>query len=106
VSFFLKCEDGVYLSQRPLVFTVGEIGGSENPVGFERRDARAANSTRYVMFSADVVEYFFGWASASVGYVIKSLADAFVCVGTGRNVEQALIDFGILHDSRCFCPSP
>ena len=35
MSFFLKCEDGVYLSQRPLVFTLGEIGGSENPVGFD-----------------------------------------------------------------------
>jgi hypothetical protein len=41
-----------------------------------------------------------------VGYVIQALTDIFHGVGTGRNVEQALIDFGILHDSRCFCPSP
>ena len=54
------------------------------------------------MFSADVVEYFFGGASASVGYVIKALTDTFHGVGTGRNVEQALIGVGILHDSRCF----
>jgi hypothetical protein len=48
------------------------------------------------MFSADVVEYFFGGASASVGYVIKALTDTFHGVGTGRNVEQALIGVGIL----------
>jgi hypothetical protein len=54
------------------------------------------------MFSADVVEYFFGGASESVGYVIKALTDTFHGVGTGRNVEQALIGLGILHDSRCF----
>jgi hypothetical protein len=53
------------------------------------------------MFAADVVEYLSRRASASVGYVIKALADAFRCVGTGRNVEQALISLGVLHDSRC-----
>jgi hypothetical protein len=37
-----------------------------------------------------------------VGYVIKALTDTFRGVGTGRNVEQALIGLGILHDSRCF----
>ena len=43
MSFFLKCEDGVYLSQHPLVFTVGEIGGSENPVGFDHFVYRATD---------------------------------------------------------------
>jgi hypothetical protein len=38
----------------------------------------------------------------SVGYVITALTDAFHGVGIGRNVEQALIGVGILHDSRCF----
>jgi hypothetical protein len=35
-----------------------------------------------------------------VGHVIKALTDTFHGVGTGRNVEQALIGVGILHDSR------
>jgi hypothetical protein len=47
------------------------------------------------MFAADVVEYLSRWASASVGYVIKALTDTLHGVGTGRNVEQALIGLGI-----------
>ena len=58
------------------------------------------------MFAANLVKYVSRRASASVGYVIKSLADAFLCIGAGRNVEQALIGFGILHDSCCLIPSP
>src|ERR1700687_5331314 len=54
------------------------------------------------MSAANLVEYLSCWASTSVGYIIKPLADAFLCVGTGRNVEQVLIGLGVLHDSRCF----
>jgi hypothetical protein len=67
-----------------------------------RASGKLNDSTSYVRFSADVVEYFFGGASASVGYVIEALTDTFHGAGTGRNVEQALIGVGIVHDSRCF----
>jgi hypothetical protein len=50
------------------------------------------------MLAANLVEDLPRRASASMGYVIKPLADALVCVGTGRNVEQALIGLGVLHD--------
>jgi hypothetical protein len=53
------------------------------------------------MFATNLVKYLSRRASASVGNVIKPLADAFLCVGTGRNVKQALIGLGVLHDSRC-----
>jgi hypothetical protein len=33
--------------------------------------------------------------------VFQTLTDTFFCIGTGGNVEQALIGFGILYDSRC-----
>jgi hypothetical protein len=50
------------------------------------------------MFAANLVKYLSRRASASVGYVIKPLADAFLCIGAGGDVKQALIGFGILHD--------
>jgi hypothetical protein len=53
------------------------------------------------MFAANFVKYLSRRASASVGYVIKALADTFLCVGAGRRVEQVLIGLGVLHDSRC-----
>ena len=39
-------------------------------------------------------------ARASVGYAIKFLADAFLSIGADGNVEQALMGFAVLHDSR------
>ena len=30
-----------------------------------------------------------------MGYVIEPLTDAFLCIGAGGNVEQALIGFGL-----------
>jgi hypothetical protein len=38
-----------------------------------RASGKLNDSTRYVMFSADVVEYFFGGASASVGYFVSHI---------------------------------
>ena len=52
------------------------------------------------MFAANLVKYISRRASASVGYIIEPLTDAFLCIGAGGNVEQALIGFGVLHDSR------
>jgi hypothetical protein len=53
------------------------------------------------MFAANLVKDISRRASASVGYIIETLTDAFLCIGAGGNVEQALIGFGVLHDSRC-----
>ena len=52
------------------------------------------------MFAANLVKDISRRASASVGYIIEPLTDAFLCIGAGGNVEQALIGFGVLHDSR------
>ena len=51
---------------------------------------------RYVMFAANLVEYFLRRTGASVGHILKSLADTFSCIGASRNVEQSLISFGVL----------
>lgn len=42
------------------------------------------------------------WASFPFFRVLQTLADAFVRVGAGGNVEKVLIGFGILHDGGCF----
>ena len=52
------------------------------------------------MFAANLVKDISRRASASVGYIIETLTDAFLCIGAGGNVEQALIGSGVLHDSR------
>jgi hypothetical protein len=36
-----------------------------------------------------------------VSNVIDPLPDAFLSIGTCRNVKQSLISLGILHDGRC-----
>jgi hypothetical protein len=56
------------------------------------------------MFAANLVKYLSRWVSASVGYVIQALTDAFLGIGLGSNIEQSLIGFGVLHDGRCFPP--
>jgi len=40
-------------------------------------------------------------ASASVGYIIQSLADRFLFIGAGRDFEQPLIRSHVLNDRRC-----
>src|ERR1700680_5302094 len=54
------------------------------------------------MFAANLVKYLFGRAGASVDYVSNPLANAFYCIGTRSNIEQALISLGILHNRRRF----
>ena len=63
---------------------------------------RAANSTRYGMFAANLVKHLSRRACASVGDVIKPLADTFLGIGPRGNIEQSLIGFGVLYDGRCF----
>jgi hypothetical protein len=50
------------------------------------------------MFVANLVKYRFCRASATVGYIIQALANAFLGIGTGGDVEQTLIGLGILHN--------
>jgi len=54
------------------------------------------------MVAANLVKYLSRRASASVGYVIQALTDAFLCIRAGGNVEQPLIGFSILHYSPAF----
>jgi hypothetical protein len=51
------------------------------------------------MFAANLVKDITRRASASVGYVIEPLTDAFLCISAGGNVEQTLIGSGVPHDS-------
>ena len=37
-----------------------------------------------------------------MGYIVQTLANTLLWIGTGRNVEQALIGFGILHEAAAF----
>jgi hypothetical protein len=55
------------------------------------------------VFAANIVEDLSRRTSASVSNVIEPLPDAFLSIGTGRNVKQSLISVGILHDGRCSC---
>src|SRR5580658_5504921 len=52
------------------------------------------------MFATYVVKYFFGGSSASVSHVVESLADSFLRICAGGNIEQALVGFSVLHDGR------
>jgi hypothetical protein len=53
------------------------------------------------VFVANIVEDRSRRTSASVSNVIVPLPEAFLSIGTGRNVKQSLISLGILHDGRC-----
>jgi len=53
------------------------------------------------MFASDIVKNLFGGSGASVNHVIKTLADSFLQIRAGGDVQQALVGFGILHDRRC-----
>src|ERR1700676_4297622 len=52
------------------------------------------------MFATDVVKYRFGGSGASVGHVIKPLADSLFRIRTRGDVEQPLAGFGVLHNGR------
>jgi hypothetical protein len=53
------------------------------------------------MFAGNIVEDLSRRTIASVSNIIEPLPDAFLSIGTGRNVKQSLISLGILHDGRC-----
>src|ERR1035437_3677021 len=62
------------------------------------RSAREVMLTRYAMLGLELVEKLPRRADLSFFRVLQSLADTFLCVGTGGNVEQSLIGVGVLHD--------
>ena len=45
-------------------------------------------------------------AGASVGKVVKPLADALPGIGGGRNIKQVLRGLCVLHDGRCLALHP
>src|ERR1035438_6746841 len=60
--------------------------------------ARPVNSTRYVMAPANLVKDFSRRPGTTAACVIQTLADGFVHIGTGGDVQQALVGRGVLHD--------
>jgi hypothetical protein len=52
------------------------------------------------MFAANLVKYIFRRARASVGYIILTLPDSFLLIRPGGQVEETLIGFGVLYNSR------
>jgi hypothetical protein len=54
------------------------------------------------MSAANLVKYLSCRASTSVCDVVQTLTDTFLSIGTGGNVEEALIGFGVLHNGSGF----
>src|SRR5580698_7553907 len=54
------------------------------------------------MFATEVIKYFFGGSGASVGNVIKPLADSLFRIRASGDIEQTLVGFGVLHDGSSF----
>jgi hypothetical protein len=50
----------------------------------------------------EIREKLFRWPHPAFFCVLQALTDSLPGIGMGRNVEQALIGFGILYDGRCF----
>src|SRR5579872_2377961 len=61
------------------------------------RSARRVRLTRYAMESFEFVEELVGVAESSLTVVLKTLPDAFSCIGLCGDIEQSLIGLGVLH---------
>src|SRR5271170_5932225 len=66
------------------------------------RAARAVRLTRYAMPGFKVLEKLPCRPDLPLFCVLQALSDALLRVGAGGNIKQALIGFGVLHDSRGF----
>src|SRR6185312_5374919 len=62
------------------------------------RRARAETSTRYAIFRAHVFENLLQWLGAAICDIVQPLADGFVLVGEGGEIEQMLVGGGVLED--------
>src|ERR1700691_6257837 len=54
------------------------------------------------MFAANLVKYLSRRTGTTVCNIVPTLTDAFLGVGAGGKIEQALIGFSILHNGSCF----
>ena len=61
------------------------------------RLARAVSSTWNVIFGAYLVEHLARWPGPVTYNVVKTLPDALGRTGLGRQIEQLLIGFRVLH---------
>lgn len=52
------------------------------------------------MSPSNLVKDFSGRPGTSADEIIKPLANGFVCVGAGGNVQKSLVGLGILHNCR------
>src|SRR5260370_23967064 len=64
------------------------------------RSAREVMFTTYAMPGFELGEKLPHGPSLSFFRLVQALADAFLRISVGGNVEQALIGFGVLHDGR------
>jgi hypothetical protein len=61
------------------------------------RPAHAVRSMRYLIFGAYLVEHLARRPGPATYNVVKTLPDALGHAGLGRQIEQLLIGFGVLH---------
>jgi hypothetical protein len=66
----------------------------------EFRAARSVRSTRYAVICADLIANVRCPARATVPEILETLPDALGGIRFRREVKQALVGFGILHDRR------
>ena len=52
------------------------------------------------MLAPKLLKYLPGGTSTPMGYIVQPLTNGLLLISGSGNVEQALISFGILHDSR------
>src|SRR5258707_6669072 len=64
------------------------------------RSARVDMLTRYATPGFELVENLPRRPDLSLFRVLQALTYALPYIGTGGNVEEALISFGVLHDGR------
>src|SRR5438270_3220191 len=53
--------------------------------------ARAARLTRYCILATHLLEYLVCWTCTAFAHIFEALANAFILVGGGGEVEEALV---------------
>jgi len=56
--------------------------------------------TRYATCGLELVKKLPCWLEFSFFHVFKALPDSFLCIAVGGDVEQMLVGFSVLNDSR------
>jgi len=100
VRVLFEDENGFFQSLVPFQ-GCGRKFGIDLPVQVVRsRSARGVILTTYAMFGFELVEELPRRPCPSFFHILQTLTDTPLRVGTGRNVEQALISFRVLHNNR------